>query len=379
MRKSIVLPLLLLLAPLLRGQVIFEGFAHDGIYRVYELHFPPGWVAGDSLPLLMDFHYLGADGRDEDSLTRFYPVGDAEGFIVCHPWGYFTDWNVGQQQPYHSGTRDVEWVDELIDTINVGYGIDMDRVYAVGMGQGGFFVHRLACELSDRIAAFAAVGANIADSTKFYCNNTRPAPMMMVQGTTDSVIFYHTGLPGVWGSVPQMVDFWKTRNNCSGNEITQNLPNNNPNDNSSIISHRWLCDQSSEVLLYEVVGGGFAWPGANRDLGSGGVRNMDINCSRHVWDFLSRYTLTTFTPADAPEPASEQSLIAFPNPASAQVSIEITGNKLQEMNVLDMQGRVVPVECKRLGNRIQIDCRELPDGLYLLHVNGRIGRLLVQH
>lgn len=379
MRKFVLLPILLLFAPLLRGQVIFEGFFHDGVGRLYDMHFPPGWTAGDSLPLLLDFHYLGADGRDEDSLTRFNPIGDAEGFIVCHPWGFFSDWNVGQESPYQSGTKDVEWIDELIDTINVRHGIDMDRVYAVGMGQGGFFVHRLACELSHRIAAFAAVGANIADSAKYFCNNSRPAPMMMVQGTADSVIFYYTGLPGVWGTVPQLVDFWKTRNNCGGTEIIQNLPNNNPNDNSSIISHRWLCDQSSEVLLYEVVGGGFAWPGANRDLGSGGVRNMDINCSRQVWDFLSRYTLTTFTPAATPEPASEQSILAFPNPASDQIFVEVAGGKSQEISVLDMQGRVVLVEWQRIGNRIQIDCRELPDGLYLLRANGRSGRVLVQH
>lgn len=379
MRKSVLLPLILLFAPFLKGQVIFEGFYHDGVGRLYDIHFPPGWTTGDSLPLLLDFHYLGADGRDEDSLTRFNPIGDAEGFIVCHPWGFFSDWNVGQESPYQSGTKDVEWIDELIDTINVRHGINMNRVYAVGMGQGGFFVHRLACELSHRIAAFAAVGANIADSAKYFCNNSRPAPIMMVQGTADSVIYYYTGLPGIWGTVPQLVDFWKTRNNCGGNEIIQNLPNNNTNDNSTITSHRWLCDQSSEVLLYEVVGGGFSWPGANRDLGSGGVRNMDINCSRHIWDFLSRYTLTTFTPAGAEEIAEAEALRAFPNPVNDDLYLEVEAANALSINIFDVQGREVFAPIVREGGFIKLDCSILPEGLYLIRTNENSGRVMVRH
>lgn len=352
----------------------------DNLTRTYDVHVPPGWAPGDSLPLLLDLHYLAADGRDEDSLTRFGPIADAEGFMLCQPWGMFFNWNVGQNAPYSSGNRDLLFIDMLLDTLHTRYGIDLNRVYAVGMGQGGFMVHRLACELSDRFAAVAAVGANIADSTAYYCQTSRPVPMMMVQGTADSVIDYYTGLPGVWGTVPQLVDFWKARNNCVGNEITVNLPDV-ANEGSHIISHRWLGDQNSEVLLYEVVNGGFAWPGANRDLGSGGIRNMDINASQHIWDFLKRYTLTTFTPIGVGEMQDpEVEISVFPNPANAVLQLSVTEGKLPAVQVLDLQGRSMKAEIiSKTGNSLDLDVSHLPEGMYLLQVGGVSKRFVVVH
>lgn len=352
----------------------------DNLTRTYDLHFPPGWTQGDSLPVLLDLHYLAADGRDEDSLTRFGPIADAEGFILCHPWGMFFNWNVGQNSPYSSGNRDLLFIDMLLDTLHHRYGVDLNRVYAVGMGQGGFMVHRLACSLSDRFAAVAAVGANIADSAAFYCQTNRPVPMMMIQGTADSVIYYYTGLPSVWGTVPELVDFWKLRNNCIGNEITLNLPDN-ANEGSHIISHRWLGDQFSEVLLYEVVNGGFAWPGANRDLGSGGIRNMDINASQHIWNFLKRYSLTTFTPIGMEEIVElDLQMNVFPNPAKDILHVSVSTGKLPNVKVLDLQGRevIVPISFQT-GNSADVNVSQMPSGMYLLQVAGVSKRFAVMH
>ncbi|HEX2899229.1 MAG TPA: T9SS type A sorting domain-containing protein [Bacteroidia bacterium] len=380
MWKCLASAFLILLANWSNAQVSFGNFLHDGFTRTYDIHFPPGWSVGDSLPVLLDLHYLGADGRDEDSLTQFNPIGDAEGFIVCHPWGFFSDWNVGQNTPFGSGTKDVEFIDVLIDTLHARYGIDMGRVYAVGMGQGGFMVHRLACALGDRIAAVAAVGANIADSAAFYCQTSRPVPVMMIQGTADSVIRYYTGLPGIWGTVPELVDFWKLRNNCVGNAITVNLPDI-VNEGSSIISHRWLGDQDSEVLLYEVVDGGFAWPGADRDLGSGGNRNMDINASQHIWDFLKRYTLTTFTPigvGEMQESAVEMQI--FPNPANSLLHVAVSKGKLPLVQVFDLQGggcdaKIMP----QAAGTVLVDVSQLPEGMYLMQAGGVSKRFVVMH
>ncbi|MBK9448349.1 MAG: T9SS type A sorting domain-containing protein [Bacteroidetes bacterium] len=380
MKKLILFIAYLAISQISAGQIVSGSFVHDNIIRNFDLHLPTGWTSNDSLPLLLDFHYLGADGRDEDTLTQFNPIADAEGFIVCHPWGFFSDWNVGQNAPFGSGTKDVDYINVLIDTLHSRYGIDLNRVYAVGMGQGGFMVHRLACELSGRLAAVAAVGASIADSAAFYCQTTRPVPVMMIQGTADSVIYYYTGLPGIWGSVQQLVNLWKAHNNALGNEITVNLPDT-ANEGSHIISHRWLGDQNSEVLLYEVVNGGFAWPGANRDLGSGGNRNMDINASRHIWDFLKRYTLTTFTPIGMEETVDvDLQMNVFPNPAKELLHVSVSTGKLPNVKVLDLQGReaFAPITFQT-GNSADVNVSHLPNGMYLLQADGVSKRFAVMH
>ncbi|MBL0018026.1 MAG: hypothetical protein IPP17_16715 [Bacteroidetes bacterium] len=101
MKKLILFIAYLAISQISAGQIVSGSFVHDNIIRNFDLHLPTGWTSNDSLPLLLDFHYLGADGRDEDTLTQFNPIADAEGFIVCHPWGFLRlngqnrGWNQG--------------------------------------------------------------------------------------------------------------------------------------------------------------------------------------------------------------------------------------------------------------------------------------------
>jgi polyhydroxybutyrate depolymerase len=377
MRKSFALFLVALLFSFANAQIIPGNFVHDSINRVYDLYLPSGFSTTDTLPLLLDFHFLGADGRDEDSLTDFNPIADAERFVVCHPWGFFSDWNVGQNAPYSYGTEDVGFIDELIDRMHTLYHIDLDRVYAVGMGQGGFMVHRLACELSGKIAAIATVGASIADSAAYYCASARPVPAMMINGTADSVVPYYTGLPPFWGPIPDLVDFWKTRNNCTGNEILDSLPDV-VNEGSWIYTHRWSCDQSSEVLHYEVRNGGFAWPGATRDLGSGGNRNMDISASQHIWDFLGRYGLTGIVGmAESVEEVDQVKV--FPNPATDWVEVEWNGEEMPEIRLLSLQGIPINAKLQRISaHRIRISVENLMRGGYYLQIPKKGSKIVVK-
>ena len=194
MRKWTLLLTLLLLCSLrpLKAQVIADTIFHSGGFRNFDIHLPPAWAPGEKLLLVFNLHYLGGDARDQDTLTNFNPISDTAGFILCHPWGQGTNWNAGFNSPYGIGADDVGFIDVLIDSINALYNIDLGRVYAVGMGQGGFMAQRLACELDDRIAAVASVGGALSDSSMFYCRNTRPVPVMLVNGTADSVINYFT-------------------------------------------------------------------------------------------------------------------------------------------------------------------------------------------
>ena len=52
----------------------------------------------------------------------------------------------------------------------------VQRIYAVGLSEGGFMSMRLGCAMSDRIAAIAAVGAAMPKT--MICLPTRPVPLM---------------------------------------------------------------------------------------------------------------------------------------------------------------------------------------------------------
>lgn len=70
---------------------------------------------------------------------------------------------------------------ELIDHISAHLSVDMSRIYATGMSGGGRMSSRLACDLSDVIAAIRPVaGIRYPED----CNPTRPVP----------VITFHTNI-----------------------------------------------------------------------------------------------------------------------------------------------------------------------------------------
>lgn len=64
-----------------------------------------------------------------------------------------------------------------------GFNIDSSGIYATGMSNGATMVYRLACQLSDKIAAFAPVAGNQLDIA---CKSTRPVPIIHFYGLADN-------------------------------------------------------------------------------------------------------------------------------------------------------------------------------------------------
>ncbi len=70
--------------------------------------------------------------------------------------------------------------------------MDDSRVFATGFSDGGFMDFQLGCNLANRIAAIAPVGAAMAKSQEEFCKNWtfRPVALLMINGTEDPVLPY---------------------------------------------------------------------------------------------------------------------------------------------------------------------------------------------
>ncbi|HHG84276.1 MAG TPA: T9SS type A sorting domain-containing protein [Bacteroidetes bacterium] len=358
------------------GQIISRSLFHSGGIRKYDLHLPPSWQPGDALPLVLDLHYLGGDARDEDSLTNMNAIADSAGFILCHPWGQGTNWNAGFHSPYTVGAHDVDFIRTVIDTIANEYGLDRLHIYAVGMGQGGFMAQRLACELSDEIAAIASVSGSIADSTAFYCQPVRPVPVMIIHGRADTVIPY-SGSPGLWPGIDTLVSFWLEKNGCPGATPTTTALPDLVNEGSSINSHRYACNTDSEVLLYEILNGGFAWPGAANGLPNTGIINQDINAGLEIWKFFSQWTLPALLDAPSPESAQAYQVNYGPNPLQNQLKLTFPkGKKPFNINIRNLHGHLFHSETVLSGKQsLEIDCSKWLSGMYILEFESEYGRV----
>jgi polyhydroxybutyrate depolymerase len=183
----------------------------DGIQRTALVNLPPGESSGAPLPLVMTFHGAGGNGRAAESSTGMTDLGNRDRFIAVYPNASGRLWGVTGRGP--EGGDDVLFVSSLLDELDSELCIDGSRVYAAGVSNGGSFVARIGCELSDRLSAIAPVAGGYGVQPS--CQPRRPVSVLEIHGTNDRTVPYDgggsDGETGVWPFLSQ----WKAWDGCA--------------------------------------------------------------------------------------------------------------------------------------------------------------------
>ncbi len=234
------------------------GLARDSL-----LHVPPSYDPGRGAMLVLDFHGFSSNAVEQVALTGMNALADARGFLVATPDGLGSGWNGGdcctELQP--PNVDDVQLTRDLLARIEAEYCVDPSRIYATGFSNGGFLSHRLACELSDVLAAIAPV-SGVLGIPPDTCHPARAIPVLDIHGTADPVVPYEGGpalklLPPImFRSVPDTVAFWRSANACLGAPVVDFARG----DASCV---RWGdCTAGADVELCTLTGDGHQWPGS---------------------------------------------------------------------------------------------------------------------
>jgi polyhydroxybutyrate depolymerase len=134
-------------------------------------------------------------------------------------------WNAGNLccgEAQRSNIDDVGFIKAMISAIAAEVSIDLRRVYATGLSNGGALAHRLACDAADVFAAFAPFAFPIAFDPVEMCKPSRPVPIITFQGDTDRLIPYEGGhimghpLAPVIPSARASFNYWRDVNGCEG-------------------------------------------------------------------------------------------------------------------------------------------------------------------
>ena len=184
-------------------------------------------------PLLISMHGMSQDAAYQKNQAKWENVADTAGFVVVYPNGINNAWDI-------SGTRDVDYILTIIDTIYNRYEIDKNRVYLSGFSMGGMMTYHAANLIADKIAAFAPVsGVPMWGGTY---NSCRPIPIIHVHGDADDVVTYDNRI------VPY-IEGWVKRNNCNSKPvITKPYPANKPG--STAYKTYWgNVDDNTELTL----------------------------------------------------------------------------------------------------------------------------------
>ena len=162
----------------------------DGRERGYTYHLPTGYDGTRSVPLVLALHGRLGQGTGEERLSHFDKTSDEHGFIVVYPDGLDRSWADGRggTPSDRKGVDDMKFLSDLIDKIEADYKVDTSRIYVAGMSNGGFMSGRLACQLSNRIAAVAIVAASLSENTATSCRPEFPVSVLVLQGAEDPLV-----------------------------------------------------------------------------------------------------------------------------------------------------------------------------------------------
>jgi polyhydroxybutyrate depolymerase len=278
----------------------------QGRSRTYHVYRPPTAGREARLPLVLALHGGGGSGLSMDPLTGGALSAEAarRGWLLVCPDGIAKGWNDGRlltsaRDRARAGVDDVGFLSALIDRMIAREHADPSRVYVTGISNGGFMSMRLAIELSNRVAAAAAVAASLSKVLE-HSRAVRPVAVLLFNGTADPLVPYDGGTISVLGrsrgevlSTPETVRWWAARDGCKGAPTVQRLPDRDPDDGTRVtVETNTPCAAGTEVVLYRVEGGGHTWPDGRQYLPTFVVGRIthDLDGTQAIFDFFARHT-----------------------------------------------------------------------------------------
>jgi polyhydroxybutyrate depolymerase len=239
--------------------------------RQYKVHIPPSYKPSVPAPVVFCIHGLGQTAvLFCTAASGMIAKSDAEGFVVVMPNGYQNSWNAGTCCGAASTEKldDVALIRAIFSEVGKHVNIDLDRVYATGLSNGGFMSYRLACEAADIFTAIApgagALGKNDigggtnAASNFTTCEPSRPVSVLHIHGTADPLISYMLQAP--------TLQHMALKNGC-GTTTRPALQPTSAGD-TTCVSHDG-CPAGIELTACTIAGGGHCWFGSE-DCGTGG-------------------------------------------------------------------------------------------------------------
>jgi len=307
--------------PVAPGETTTRSIEVGGLDREYRLHLPAGYDRDTATSLVAVFHGYTSSARvAELQTTKMSGHADQHSYVVVYPQSTsflaadgssVRSWNDGScnASPGPEGPicsedadkyphapecgessrcdwctchDDVTFVDSLLDDLGEALCLDLDRVYATGMSNGGMFVQRLGCDLPDRFAAIAPVAGTLARGFNCAPGPSTPISIMNFQGSRDRAVpedgttssdgYYYTPAEDVLGLWAQ-----EESQGCAAGD--SGYPTSADGTLELACVQRDHCESGAEVVSC-IWTGEHTWP---RD-------GADEFGNRVIWEFFSKHS-----------------------------------------------------------------------------------------
>ncbi|WP_288392875.1 alpha/beta fold hydrolase [uncultured Herbaspirillum sp.] len=254
---------------------------------------------GEPRPLIIALHASGSSGSLMARATGLTEIAEAAGYMIVYPNGTglaidARTWNSGGCCGYAQMHKvdDVAFLRALIDKLVKDGLADPQRVYLVGVSNGGMMAYRMAAEAPELFKAVAVVSAVLdvpPETVK------APMPLLHIHGSDDPFIPFLGGigkqevsqLPRL--SVARSIEAFIKADGAAPRPSVTDIPDT-ANDGTTIRQYTYASKTDPQaVVLYEVKGGGHAWPGGVAPIINGGKSSQNLDTSRTVINFFNAH------------------------------------------------------------------------------------------
>jgi polyhydroxybutyrate depolymerase len=150
--------------------------------RLYRLVVPKSVDLKKSTPLVVSFHGMGIDSSKVMPLyTKLDDLAAVRKFILVYPEAIGRSWGIDPKKV----TADLAFFDALVANISSKYEVDANRLFVLGMSNGGYFAHLVGKERSTKVAAVCSHSGPLGLQTILGISAERKFPVMIVHGDKD--------------------------------------------------------------------------------------------------------------------------------------------------------------------------------------------------
>ncbi len=225
-----------------------EGIV-PGMLNVWYEYLPACYDGEKALPLIVQVHGGGNDGRRWADFTLWHIMAERLGLIVIYP-------NSPDYGAWRCDDQDVEYLYQLIRIVCGKYNIDRSRIYMQGMSNGDMMTLAFAMQHPE---VLAAAGYSTGPSAEAYVGDERPVgalPAIQMRGEYD-IIFrqFDEDPPDAYETRYRMNDFnreiWVEQNGLEG------LPELTMRGKDNFMRFK---GKNADLINWEVVGCGHREP-----------------------------------------------------------------------------------------------------------------------
>ncbi len=148
-------------------------------------------------PTFLVLHGFGSSASRFKDITGYSRVGESDGFMSVYADGQGSglglnrSWNGGDCCPPAStrGFEDVEFLDDVVRTLEDKACADPERTYVTGFSNGAMMALRMACQSNEVDGAVSAAGTLLVDEC-----DADPKPIFLAHGLQDDTVLFEGGV-----------------------------------------------------------------------------------------------------------------------------------------------------------------------------------------